>query len=144
LEQPSAHFRESGNWRLVERIKPHKVRYYLEQRDPDFAEKMAEVLLALSRRTVDDRNVVRFGVATNAPAKTAGQPHHMRIVQGGVRPGQLLPLPQAEAAGVMSHPEIRVQHDAINAVIAAAQEILEAGPPGALAPPAHRHHGPVK
>ena len=25
-------------------IKPHKVRYYLEQRDPDFAEKMAEVL----------------------------------------------------------------------------------------------------
>src|SRR5580700_10462015 len=27
-----------------EELKPHKVRYYLEQRDPDFAEKMAEVL----------------------------------------------------------------------------------------------------
>jgi transposase len=27
-----------------EEIKPHKVRYYLEQRDPDFAAKMAEVL----------------------------------------------------------------------------------------------------
>jgi transposase len=27
-----------------EEIKPHKVRYYLEQRDPDFADKMAEVL----------------------------------------------------------------------------------------------------
>jgi transposase len=27
-----------------EEIKPHKVRYYLERRDPDFAEKMAEVL----------------------------------------------------------------------------------------------------
>jgi transposase len=27
-----------------EQVKPHKVRYYLEQRDPDFAEKMAEVL----------------------------------------------------------------------------------------------------
>jgi transposase len=25
-------------------VKPHKVRYYLEQRDPDFADKMAEVL----------------------------------------------------------------------------------------------------
>jgi phosphoribosyl 1,2-cyclic phosphodiesterase len=25
-------------------VKPHKLRYYLEQRDPDFAEKMAEVL----------------------------------------------------------------------------------------------------
>jgi transposase len=27
-----------------EEVKPHKVRYYLEKRDPDFAEKMAEVL----------------------------------------------------------------------------------------------------
>ncbi len=27
-----------------DQVKPHKVRYYLEQRDPDFAEKMAEVL----------------------------------------------------------------------------------------------------
>jgi transposase len=27
-----------------EEVKPHKARYYLEQRDPDFAEKMAEVL----------------------------------------------------------------------------------------------------
>ena len=27
-----------------EEVKPHKVRYYLEQRDPDFVEKMAEVL----------------------------------------------------------------------------------------------------
>ena len=27
-----------------EEVKPHEVRYYLEQRDPDFAEKMAEVL----------------------------------------------------------------------------------------------------
>ncbi len=25
-------------------VKPHKVRYYLERRDPEFAEKMAEVL----------------------------------------------------------------------------------------------------
>jgi transposase len=29
-----------------EEVKPHKVRYYLEQRDPDFEEKMAEVLYA--------------------------------------------------------------------------------------------------
>jgi transposase len=27
-----------------DQVKPHKVRYYLEQRDPEFAEKMAEVL----------------------------------------------------------------------------------------------------
>jgi len=30
--------------RRREEVKPHKVRYYLEQRDPGFAEKMAEVL----------------------------------------------------------------------------------------------------
>ena len=28
----------------AQEVKPHKVRYYLEQRDPAFAEKMAEVL----------------------------------------------------------------------------------------------------
>jgi len=33
-------------WKILDQdeVKPHKVRYYLEQRDPDFAEKMAEVL----------------------------------------------------------------------------------------------------
>ena len=28
----------------LRQCEPHKVRYYLEQRDPEFAEKMAEVL----------------------------------------------------------------------------------------------------
>jgi transposase len=32
-----------------EDVKPHKVRYYLERRDPDFAEKMAEVLCVIAR-----------------------------------------------------------------------------------------------
>ena len=32
-----------------EDVKPHKVRYYLERRDPDFAEKMAEVLCVYRR-----------------------------------------------------------------------------------------------
>src|SRR3954465_1861526 len=69
------------------------------------------------------RNVVRLGVATNAPSKAARQPHQMRVVQRRVRSGQL-PPPQAETTWIMSHPEIPVQHDAINAIIAAAQEIL--------------------
>jgi hypothetical protein len=30
-------------------VKPHKVGYYLEQRDPDFAEKMAEVLASIAK-----------------------------------------------------------------------------------------------
>jgi transposase len=32
-----------------EDVKPHKVRYYLERRDPDFAEKMAEVCAFIAR-----------------------------------------------------------------------------------------------
>jgi hypothetical protein len=32
-----------------EEVEPHKVRYYLEHRDPDFAEKMAEVLCSTAR-----------------------------------------------------------------------------------------------
>jgi transposase len=43
-----------------EEVKPHKVRYYLERRDPEFAEKMAEVLcvyrkVKLLRRTPSPR-----------------------------------------------------------------------------------------
>jgi transposase len=41
-------------------IKPHKVRYYLERRDPDFAEKMAEVLCVYREvallREADDKD----------------------------------------------------------------------------------------
>src|SRR5580693_6351183 len=33
----------------AEEVKPHKVRYYLERRDPDFAEKMAQVLCVYRR-----------------------------------------------------------------------------------------------
>jgi hypothetical protein len=35
-----------------EAVKPHKVRYYLEQRDPDFAEMMAEVLCVYRQVTI--------------------------------------------------------------------------------------------
>src|SRR3954470_18173593 len=70
-----------------EDVKPHKVRYYLERRDPDFAEKMAQVLCvyrqvkllkktaALSKRNSSDRvAVVSYdekpgiqAIATTAP-----------------------------------------------------------------------------
>ena len=40
-----------------EEVKPHKVRYYLEQRDPDFAEKMAEVLCVLPQESLKEAAV---------------------------------------------------------------------------------------
>src|SRR5271163_4702359 len=42
---------------------------------------IGHVMLALPCHTVDDRNVVRLGIASQAPAESAGQPHQMGIVQ---------------------------------------------------------------
>jgi len=38
------------------------------------------VMLALSGHTVDDRNVMRFGIAPHAPAEPAGQLHQMNVL----------------------------------------------------------------
>src|SRR5258707_8454549 len=80
-------------------------------------------LLALPHRTVDDRNIVRFGIAANATAETAGQPHQVGIFEGFVRPGQRSP-PHPKPTRTMPHAEVGVQNDPIHAIVAAAQEIL--------------------
>jgi len=49
----------------AEEIKPHKVRYYLEQRDPDFAVKMAEVL-CIYRQV---KNLKQIATATKTKPK---------------------------------------------------------------------------
>src|ERR1700746_1631687 len=41
---------------------------------------LGDAVLALSRRTVDDRNVVGLGVTANAPTKAASQTHDMSVV----------------------------------------------------------------
>src|SRR3984893_16334679 len=81
------------------------------------------VVLALPHRTVDDRNIVRFGIAANATAETAGQPHQVGIFEGFVRPGQR-PPPPPKPTGTMPHAEVGVQNDPIHAIVAAAQDIL--------------------
>src|SRR5262252_8996663 len=57
-----------------------------------------DVVLALARRTVDNRNVIRFGIAANAPTKTASQSHHMSVVQRGVRSSEQLSCCRREIA----------------------------------------------
>src|SRR6266436_8206957 len=80
-------------------------------------------MLALPCRTVDDRNVVRFGIASHASAEPAGQPHQMRIVQGFVRSRER-PPPHTETAGTMPHAEIGIQNNAIHAIVVAAQQVV--------------------
>src|SRR5208282_227353 len=73
---------------------------------------ISHVMLALPGRTVDDRNVVRLGIAPHTPAEPTSQPHQMSIVQSFVRSSECTP-PNAETAGTMRHPEIRIQDNAI-------------------------------
>src|SRR5216684_76105 len=52
-----------------EEVKPHKVRYYLERRDPEFAEKMAEVLCVYRKVKLLKKAAVRSkGKPTDAVA----------------------------------------------------------------------------
>src|SRR6516162_7694150 len=78
-----------------------------------------QVVLALACGTVDHRNTVRFGATANATTEAAGHPHQVGVLQRVVGPGQR-PPPYTESAGIMPHPEIGVQDDAIHAIVAAA------------------------
>jgi transposase len=59
-------------------VKPHKVRYYLEQRDPDFVEKMAEVLCVY-------RQVQILKQAAAVAKKRPGEP--VAIISYDEKPG---------------------------------------------------------
>jgi hypothetical protein len=56
-------------------VKPHKVRYYLEQRDPDFAEKMAEVL-CVYRCSGKSSNNCSSAIASPCFALNASESQH--------------------------------------------------------------------
>ena len=82
-----------------------------------------KLVLALPCRTVDHGNVVGFGITANATAEPAGQPHQVGVFERLIRSGQR-PPPHTEPARVMAHAEVRVQNNAIDAIVATAQQIL--------------------
>ena len=61
-----------------EEVKPHKVRYYLEQRDPDFAEKMAEVLCVYRQVKISEEG----GGRVEEEAERRGGDHLLRREAG--------------------------------------------------------------
>ena len=67
-----------------------------------------------------------LGVTAHAAVEPAGRPHRVSVLQRLVGPGQR-PPPHAEPARIMPHPEIRVENDAIYAIVAVAQQILVEG-----------------
>src|SRR6476646_9739998 len=80
-------------------------------------------MLALPDRTVDHGNAVRLGITANATAEPAGQPHQVGVFERVVRSSQR-PPPDTEPSGTMPHAEVRIQNDAIDAIVATAQQIL--------------------
>ncbi len=87
-----------------EEVKPHKVRYYLEQRDPDFAEKLAEVLCVYRQ--------VKILKQTAAPAKKKRPSDAVAIISYDEKPGiqaiattapDLPPEPGAHATFAREH-----------------------------------------
>src|SRR6266404_2537970 len=82
-----------------------------------------KVVLALSCRTVDHGNVVRFRITANATAEPPGHPHQVGVFERLIRSGKR-PPPYPEPARIMAHAEVRVQDNAIDAIVAAAQQIL--------------------
>src|SRR5262245_58135929 len=64
-----------------EEIKPHKVRYYLERRDPDFEQKMAEVLCVYREVQVLKKAPGKKAAKSSNPGK------HMAVVSYDEKPG---------------------------------------------------------
>jgi transposase len=66
-----------------EEVKPHKVRYYLEQRDPDFAKKMAEVLCVYRQVKL----LKKAAAASKKAAVSKKKPAEVAIISYDEKPG---------------------------------------------------------
>ena len=69
------------------------------------------------------RVLLRSGRYDRNPVLRAGQPHQVGIFERLIRSGQR-PPPHTEPARGMAHAEVRVQNNAIDAIVATAQQIL--------------------
>jgi len=93
-------------------------------RDVGFSQVLSgNIMFALPHPAVDDRNIVRLGIAPNATTETAGHPHQVGVIQGFIRPGQR-PPPGAESSGSVPHAEISIENDSVYTIVATGEEIL--------------------
>ena len=84
---------------------------------------LGDVVLTFPHGAVDDRNIVRFRITAKAATEATRHPHQMSVVQGVIGPSQGLP-PYMKAPGRMSHTEVSIQNDPIDAIVAAGEKIL--------------------
>src|SRR5579859_5432318 len=80
-------------------------------------------MLALATTAVNDRNALRPGKAMHSPTESTSHAHQVRVIQvlvGAV--GQTSP-PFAKAASRVTERVERIEHDAIDTVVAALQQV---------------------
>src|SRR6476659_9725741 len=80
------------------------------------------IMLAFASPTVDHRNLLGLGISTDSAAEAARQAHQVIVVQGLIGTRQS-PPPQTEAGGIVAHPIVAIQYDAIDAIVTASQKV---------------------
>lgn len=93
-----AHAGKSTVWRILNEneIKPHKIRYYLEKRDPDFDRKMQEVLLVYRDVSIYREGAVHDG--RPEPIYTVSVDEKPGVQAIGLTAPDLPPVPGKHAA----------------------------------------------
>ncbi len=84
---------------------------------------LGDLVLALAALAVDDRDPVRAGRGPDPAGEPPGHPHQMRVVQQVLAPVVQTPPPHPEPARCVAQRVVGIEHDAVHAVIAAAQKI---------------------
>jgi hypothetical protein len=82
---------------------------------------LGDLMLALPARAVDHRDALRPSKATHPSGEAPGHAHQMRVVQLLVVTVQA-PPPGPEPAGVVTQRVVGVEHDPVDAVVAAEQK----------------------
>ncbi len=93
-----SHAGKSTVWRILneQHIKPHKIRYYLERRDPEFERKMEEVLMVYRDVSIYKADAVHDGRCT--PIYTVSVDEKPGVQALAVTAPDLPPVPKKEAS----------------------------------------------
>lgn len=89
---------KSTIWRILDEneIKPHKIRYYLEKRDPEFDRKMQEVLMVSSQVSIYAQGEVQPG--RTSPIYSVSVDEKLGVQAVGLSAPDLPPVPGKAAA----------------------------------------------
>jgi hypothetical protein len=77
---------------------------------------LSNLMLSCTLFTVNDRYPMLLTISPNPATESPGHPHQMFVIQILITPVQVSP-PQAKTTGNVSPPEIRIQNDAVRAII---------------------------